>query len=240
MLAGLILLLATVTPGDQYNRGNDAYEAADYVRAVALYDSAAATVTSADILYNRGNARFKLGEVGKAIADYSQARVLAPHDGDIRHNLEFARAYRPDKTLTIQNPIIRTLTGFLRVLDLGLARLLAGILFLFALAGFGLLLVFGNRSWLWVAVTLSAGCLYAFASWMSWTAVVNPDRAVVIVPELVLLSGPGEDYKEIVIVHDGLEGKIRSRRGRYVLLQVPGGTGGWADSTAVERIFGTE
>jgi uncharacterized protein YraI len=54
---------------------------------------------------------------------------------------------------------------------------------------------------------------------------------------VTLRSGPGEDYKDIVVVHDGLEASIRSRRGRYVLLQVPGGTGGWADSSSVELIF---
>jgi tetratricopeptide (TPR) repeat protein len=235
---GILMALAVAaTPAEYYNQGNKAYEAGDYLNAVELYDSAAAKVTHADILFNRGNARFKLGLIGRAVADYSRAWVLNPYDPEPRQNLEFCRAYRPDKATTLQNPLVKVLVAVLRVLDLGLAKLLTGVLFLLALAALALLLTRGGRAWLWVSVGLGVACLYSFLSWMSWTQAVSPDRAVVVVPEVTLRSGPGEDYKDIVVVHDGLEASIRSRRGRYVLLQVPGGTGGWADSSSVELIF---
>ena len=233
----LLALVVAATPGDCYNRANEAYEAGDYLGAIELYDSAAAQVTHADILFNRGNAYFKTGQTGRAIADYSRAWVLNPYDPEPRQNLEFCRAYRPDKTATLPNPLVRFLVAMLRVLDLGLVKLLTGALFLLALAALALLFIRGGRAWVWVSAGLGALCLYSFLSWMSWSQAVGPDRAVVVVPEVVLRSGPGEDYKDIVVVHDGLEGSIRSRRGGYVLLQVPGGTGGWADSSAVLRIF---
>ncbi len=237
-MAGILLAAFVVaTPADYYNQANQAYEAGDYPGAIELYDSAAAHVTHADILFNRGNAYFKTGQIGRAIADYARARALNPYDPEPRQNLEFCRAYRPDKATTLQNPLVRFLTSFLRLLDLGMVKLLTGVFFLLALAVLALLFIRGGRAWLWISVGLGVACLYSFLSWMSWTQAVSPDRAVVVVPEVVLRSGPGEDYKDIVVVHDGLEGSIRSRRGRYVLLQVPGGTGGWADSSAVEFIF---
>lgn len=237
-MAGILLVLVVASaPGDLYNRANEAYESGDYLTAVELYDSAAVQVRHADILFNRGNARFKTGQIGRAIADYARAWVLNPYDPEPKQNLEFARAYRPDKATILQNPLVKGLTSFLRMLDLGLVKLLTGVFFLLALAALALLLVRGGRAWVWISAVLGVLCLYSFLSWMSWGHAASPDRAVVVVPELTLRSGPGEDYKDIVVVHDGLEGSIRGRRGGYVLLQVPGGTGGWADSSTVEQIF---
>jgi tetratricopeptide (TPR) repeat protein len=233
----LVAALAAASPAEYYNQANQAYEAGDYLAAVELYDSAAAQVTHSDILFNRGNAYFKTGRIGRAIADYARAWVLNPYNPEPRQNLEFCRAYRPDKTATLQNPLVRFLTSFLRLLDLGTVKLLTGVFFLLALAVLALLFIRGGRAWVWISVGLGVACLYSFLSWMSWTQAVSPDRAVVVVPEVVLRSGPGEDYKDIVVVHDGLEARVRTRRGRYVLVQVPGGTGGWADSSAVEFIF---
>ncbi len=233
----LASMLSAASPTELVNQGNKAYEAADYARAIELYDSAAVRVGSADLCYNRGNAYFKLGQIGKAIADFSRAYVLNPYDPDIKYNLAFARAYRPDKTLVLQNPLVRFLTGFLRLFDFAFVRILAGALFLLAMAAAALLIVRGSRAWLWVTVSLGVICIYAFCSWFSWAAEASPERVVVIVPELVLRSGPGEDYKEMVIVHDGLECVVRDRRGKYVLLQAPGGQGGWAKVTTIEQIF---
>ena len=117
----------SAAPADLFARGNAAYESGDFAGAVVLYDSAATGMTSAELLYNRGNAYFKFGEIGRAIADYDRAYVLKPHDKDIIHNLAFARQFRPDKSLTIDNPLVRMLIDVLRLLDAALARVLAGL-----------------------------------------------------------------------------------------------------------------
>lgn len=236
-LASCILQGAVASPADLFSRGNQAYESGDYAVAVTLYDSAAAGVSSAELFYNRGNARFKLGEVGRAIADYNRAYVLKPHDKDISHNLAFARQYRPDKSLTLENPLLRMLTGLLRLLDAATARVLSGLFFFLALAALALLLIRGQRLFGWTAIGLSVLFLYCFISATSWGAVTNPAHAVVVQPELTLRSGPGPEYKEIAVVHDGLEVMLRERRPGYVLIQIPGGDGGWVESASVELVF---
>ena len=225
------------SPADLFSRGNTAYEAGNYQQAVTLYDSAAAGMTSAELLYNRGNAHFKLGEIGRAIADYDRAYVLKPHDNDIRHNLAFARQFRPDKSLTIENPLTRMLTDFLRLLDAASARVLAGLFFFLALTALALLLIRGQRLFGWIAIGLGVLFLYCFISAASWSEVTSPAHAVVVQPELTLRSGPGPDYKEIAVVHDGLEVMLREQRPGYVLIQIPGGDGGWVESASVEPIF---
>ncbi|HDQ98969.1 MAG TPA: tetratricopeptide repeat protein [candidate division WOR-3 bacterium] len=217
--------------------GNEAYEAGEFIRAVEQYDSAAVRAPNAALYYNRGNARFKLGQVGRAIADYNRAFVLAPGDPDIVHNLEFARAWRRDRPAAAVNPVLAALVRVLRLLSPALAGLLSGLLFLLCAACFGLLAYTRARAWLWPALILFLLFGYAVGSRLSWSGELSPDRAVVIRPEVALRSGPGEDYGDLIVVHDGLEVVVRERRGAWVLLQAPGGEGGWADSSAVETIF---
>jgi tetratricopeptide (TPR) repeat protein len=227
---------ATSVP-DLFARGNQAYEAGDYVGAVAAYDSALAGRSDATLFYNRGNAFFKQGMVGRAIADYCRAYALQPQDRDIRHNLSFARAFRPDKTLSLDNPLVKLVAGFLRLPNVATARMVAGLAFLLAMACLALFFVSGRQPAAWAAAGLGVVFLYFLASWASWGGEVNPGHAVVVVPELTLRSGPGPEYKEIAVVHDGLEGSIREARPGYVLIQMPGGLGGWVETASVERIF---
>jgi uncharacterized protein YgiM (DUF1202 family) len=60
---------------------------------------------------------------------------------------------------------------------------------------------------------------------------------VVVAPEVNALSGPGEEYKQILLLHDGTEVRIRESRGGYLLVQLPGGSGGWIRKDAVERVY---
>jgi uncharacterized protein YgiM (DUF1202 family) len=236
-VCSLQFAVASAAPADLFSRGNHAYESGDFAGAVVLYDSAAASMTSAELLYNRGNAHFKLGEVGRAIADYDRAYVLKPHDKDIIHNLAFTRQFRPDKTLTIENPLVRMLNDILRVLDAASARVLAGLLFFLALAALALLFVRGQRLFGWIALGLGVVFIYCFIAAASWAGVTGAEHAVVVQPELTLRSGPGAEYKEIAVVHDGLEVTLREQRPGFVLIQIPGGDGGWVESASVEPIF---
>lgn len=236
-MPALLLVLLAAAPGEYFERGNAAYEAGRYAEAGTLYDSALATLHSSALYYNRGNAYFKQGQIGRAIADYLRAYAANPRDRDISSNLAFARSYRPDKLLVIENPLIKALAGALRIVDIHTARLLAGVLFLLASAALALLLVRGERVFGWVALGLGVLFLYCAASWLGWDSEVNRSRVVVVVPELTLRSGPGPEYKEIAVVHDGLEGTARERRPGYVLIQIPGGLGGWAEAGSVEMVY---
>lgn len=245
LLGAVVALLLTAVcapasagPVEQFARANAAYEAQDYVGAIALYDSALAAHNSAAAYYNRGNAYFKLGQVGRAIADYNRSFALAPLDEGVRHNLEFARQFRADKSLVLQNPLARGLAAFLRLLPAATARLLAGVFFLLVLLALAEMLVHGRRFLGWVSVGLGAVFLYLLAATLSWNAFTNPARSVVVAPELTLRSGPGPEYKDIAVVHDGIEAVVRERRPGFVLVQLPGGEGGWAEETSVQSIFG--
>lgn len=246
-LGCLLLTAAPADPTDYFSRANDEYEAGRFDRALGLYDSALAVRPAAAIYYNRGNTWFRLGKIGQAIADYNRAYALTPNDRYVRYNLGFAREFRPDRSLVQENAILRWLTDLLRVLNAPTARLLGGVCFLLGMAGFGISLAFDRKLFLWLGIILTAGAGYGMASALSWGSFLNPARAVVVVPELTLRAGPGHEYKDIAVVHDGLEATIRERRfcirqsdslaTAWALLQIPGGLGGWTEASAIEQIF---
>lgn len=235
---GVLLLAAGPALADgAFERGNAAYAAGDFETALSAYDSAVALNPSAAAFHNRGNARFRLGQLGRAVADYNRAWVIAPGDRDVRANLAFVRQYRPDKSLLLDNPIAALATTVLRAPSAAASRILAALGCLLALGLVGLYYYTGRRQFGWLAIGPGIAFLYFLAATASWAAVTNPARAAVVVPELTLRSGPGPEYKDMVIVHDGLEVVIREERPGWVLLQLPGGEGGWAETAAVERIF---
>jgi tetratricopeptide (TPR) repeat protein len=236
-MMGLVAVLALATgPIVAYNQGNQLYARKDYPAAALAYQQALVAGPNAAVHFNLANALFKSGRIGQAIIHYRRARYLDPRDGDIATNLSFARAYRVDKMLASQSPLSQALDVAFHGLSRREATLLGPIFFTLAGACLSLWIV---RRWaplVVVAVLCGAASLYGIVSQRTWAAEIGERPAVVVVPEVNALSGPGEEFKQILLVHDGTEVKIREARGDYLLVQLPGG-GGWVPKQAVERVY---
>lgn len=75
-----------------YNEGNENYSKGQYEKALELYQKVIdAGVNSSDLYYNAGNTCFKLGKTGWARYYWEKALILAPHDQDIRYNIEYLK-----------------------------------------------------------------------------------------------------------------------------------------------------
>jgi len=239
MLSSLTLVLAlAVTPIEAYNQGNSLYAQKDYAGAALAYQQALEAGESAPVHYNLGNALFKAGKIGQAILHYRRARYLAPRDADISTNLAFARSYRVDKVLALPSPLARALDRAFHWLSRREAALLAAAAF--ALAGLALA-AWIVRRWgaaLAAACLLAAVALFCFVTQQVWSAEVGSRPAVVVAPEVNALSGPSDEFNQILLLHDGTEVRIRESRGDYVLAQLPGGSGGWVRKDAVAFVYG--
>lgn len=232
------LLLLTSLPVEQFQRANRLYEAGQFQEAVVLYDSALKFLAAAEIYYNRGNAHFKLGELGYAMADYLRAAALKPHDPDIKNNIVFVRNFRLDKNPNPESPITAFLRTIFTPFPFLTTRLLMGVMFFLLALSIAIFLATGRRWFGYGVIGLAVVFLYFGVATVVGRGIVNRSKAVVVVPEAILRSGPGEEYKEIVAVHDGLEVKILGERPGYFLIQIPGGVGGWVEDRAMERVFG--
>ncbi len=238
MIANLAIALAlALAPADLYNQGNRFYAQKDYARAAQAYRQALAAGPNADVDYNLGNALFKSGKIGQAIVEYRRARYLRPRDADIAANLAFARSYRVDKVLVLPSPMSRAFDQAFHWLSVREAAWLAGALF--ALAGLSLSIWIVRRWSVFMAAAAVFGALSLFCLLTErvWIDEVDARPAVVVAPEVSAQSGPGEEFKQILLVHDGTEVRIREARGAYLLVQLPGGSGGWVPREAVAPVY---
>jgi len=220
-----------------YNTGNKYYAENNFQSAIECYENALKYCKNKDIYYNLGNAYFKSGKIGKAIIQYRKAYFLSPRDEDISYNLKFLRNFRPDRTTHIPNPFFQFLDQLFHHFSLKESNILSSITFLFIAVFLSLYLIYRNKLLLSLGIIGSLFFIYFLITSILWQAEKNSNSAVVVVNELKAYSGPGEEYKEILIIHDGTEAKIREERNGYYLIQLPGGIGGWVKTDGIERIF---
>lgn len=241
-MTNLILMIAlaagpATAPAELYNVGNSLYSSEDYRGAVAAYRQALEQADHPHLRYNLGNAYFKDGRIGLAVVQLRRARALAPRDPDIAHNLEYLRSYRVDKAAARPGPLEKALSDAFTHFSGAEAALLAGLCFLLAAALVSVNLITGRRWTMPAAAAAAIGFAYFIMVSQAWRAERGADPGVVTAREVSALSGPGSDFKEILLLHDGTEVRIRERRGDHLLVQLPGGLGGWVPGGAVERVY---
>jgi len=236
-IAWCAVLALVLGPVQAFNEGNKLYAQKDYEGAVQAYEQALQGGHDARAHYNLGNALFRTGKIGRAIANYRRAYYLAPRDRDIEANLAFARAYRVDKTASPPGPLARLADRALMWMSRREASLLTGLLA--TLAGFSLAawIVWRRGALGLVAGALAVLALYGFIAQQLWAGEVASRPAVVVVAEVSAASGPGDEFKQVMLLHDGTEVKVRETRGAWALVQLPGGSGGWLQTNAIERVY---
>ena len=119
-LRTILLTAALITSASACQSGGDSSAAAGAAqRARDLYDrgqfreshellrqTMSQTGPSVVLLYNFGCALFRDGRLGEAIAAWESARILAPRDPDIRHNLQIATARQIDKLPEVERSAV--------------------------------------------------------------------------------------------------------------------------------------
>lgn len=237
LLLASIIVQFELSPVEQFNKGNDYFEQGRYSEAIAAYEQVSGKLQNARIFYNLGIAYYRKGVLGKAIMSFRRARFLAPRDGDIAYNLAFVRNYRVDKVNIAVSPVVRLLSNTFQFFSYSEALLVLTLFFLLASLLISFYIVLRRNILGYAAIICMLFVVFFFISWRVWSAERNAHHAVVTAREVSALSGPGTDYKEIIVIHDGAEVKVRDQRGEYVLIQLAGGIGGWVPAGAVEYIY---
>jgi tetratricopeptide (TPR) repeat protein len=237
MITLISCILIMQTPVELFNQANALYQEGAYAGAIAVYETAVESVRHPDLFYNLGNAYFKQGDIGRAIANYQRALFLAPRDQDINYNLLFARNYRVDKIRVQESPFTVLLRRVFRILSMTETQICTTLLFVITSLFLSLFTITRRSLYGYICLGAFILCLLFGFNWLAWTNHIRARSAVVTAPEVSALSGPGEDYKEILVLHDGAEVRVREIRGDYALIQVPGGLGGWIPAATIEEIF---
>jgi hypothetical protein len=231
LIAASGTVLAESTPVS-FEAANRLYFEGKFSEAAATYAMLEKSGQSSSALYfNLGNAFFKSGQIGRAISAYRQARTLAPHDPDVRANLQFARNQ-------VQGPSApavksRAWLGKLTVNEWSVLAVIS-IWFLFVLLGLGL----WRPRWQRSLRTYAAGsaCVALFlcsCAGASLFAARSKLTAIVVSPDVSLKQGPLEGSQNVLTVHDGAELPVLDENNDWLQVETEGRKVGWISKNDV-------
>ena len=222
--------------------GNQAYTEGKLEDAAAKYIEARDLgVNDAVLHFNLGNTYARSGRLGEAVVCYLRAQRLDPANRDIRDNLAWVRRHIRDLELSETSlPLfiaqLAALVGALTLDQWGL--LLAALVWVAA----------GLLAWGWyreeIGVRLRRGLLAAAAAVVLVGAVTAGrwydeqvrQTAVVVVPEVVVRSGPAANFSTLFEVHDGLTLEVVGRRDDWLRVGLGGDWEGWVPAESVLEV----
>lgn len=223
------------------------YREHDYKKSIALYEEIIAQgiandKVSAQINYNLGNAYFRDNLLGKAILCYERALLLDPGDGDIRHNLRFARNRTIDNIDTASNLFLADwfngIRNMLGSLQWGITGIVLFILFLACIAVYLFMRpVWARKSAFYAGIVLFllmfAANIFAFSQKRER---VRKDYAIVMAGAATVNASPDTYSNLLFELHEGTKVKIRNSDGNWFEIQIADGSVGWIRKQDIEII----
>jgi tetratricopeptide (TPR) repeat protein len=215
-----------------YNEANDHYRNGDFSAAQRAYTQVVDSgVEDARLFYNLGNSHFKLQELGAAILWYERAYRLDPRDEDIAANLLFANQVKADRDEDKnENAVIQFAINFF------FFPTLSELSLLFAVGWLG---VFALGFWRLLVATLACGgTSLACGSWFALRSYqqAGTQSAIVLARSVTARSAPDMGQTEVFSMHEGTKVSVVRSEGKWVLVRLQNGLGGWVLAEQIEII----
>lgn len=233
--------------GANVEEAAQAYRDQDYGKSILLYEELVLqgfneNKESAQIYFNLGNAYFRNNQLGKAILNYERALLLDPGDGDIRHNLRFAKNRTEDRIDTAGDLFIANWFLAVRNIYSSDQWAIIGIVFF-------MLFLFSAGTFLFVRILwVKKSAFYAgiiFFSLMITSNIfafsqksgrIHRDAAIVMVGAARVNASPDENSNTLFELHEGTRVKVRSSDGNWFEIEITNGSVGWTSKKNVEII----
>lgn len=238
------LMITDNVPGAiSKSAGDSAYIKEDYATAAQIYEGLLSDGESADVYYNLGNSYYKLGEIAKSILNYERALLLQPGNGDIRANLEVARAKAIDKVELVPEIFfiswIKSLINIMSVDAWAWWGIVSFLFFIVALYFF----IFSKQVVLkkigftaGIVLLMITVCANIFASEQK-EHLVNRTSAIVMNPSVTVRSTPSESGTSLFILHEGRKVSIKDKSMReWTEISLEDGKVGWVPASSIEVI----
>lgn len=223
-----------------YNEGNALYRKGAFVEAVALYEDALSTgLENSDVYYNLGNAHYKVGELGLAILNYERALRLNPMDADILGNISFANGRITDRfEEDPPNIVTRFLVGLYDLVPPNGLSVVVSVALVMGCLGGGAILFSGRHRLTWGAVIAFSvlSCGLGATVLAIKVADLSTPQGIVLAVEIVGRSGPGSDFLQVFMLHEGTKIVLERQEGAWGLIRLPNGLGGWVPLDAIRMI----
>lgn len=221
----------------------DLYQKGEYSNAAEIYKSLYNEGYRSDnLLYNAGNAFFKAGDYGNAILFYERASLRNPASEDVNYNLQIARTKITDRFDEIPELFFVRWFDFLSLLrSTNQWALFAIAMFIAALALF-VYFIFAPEGrlkypsfWSGMGAVIISALALVFAL-RSNKLVNHNNKSIVICTEVVGKSSPGDNGKDLFVIHTGTKVVVLQHLGDYDEIALPDGNKGWAPDKCLEKI----
>ena len=243
LLLAQVALAQSTSDTEAVAAANQLYESGRFQDAGQIYQRLVDSgVRNTTVYYNLGNSYYKQGDLGRAIANFRRAQGLAPRDGDVRANLELARAQTLDQLEPDESGLVplvveasaRFTLSELASAAFGLWVVLAVLLGILLLGSSERVTQQAKRAAIMAAIVL----IVVGAALAGRIAASDEESdAVVVLPTVDVSSGPGTQYVTEFALHAGAEVSLVEERATWVRLALRGGQlEGWVPTEAVERV----
>jgi len=216
-----------------FTDANNLYSSSKFSEAAAAYLKIIEQgYESADLYYNLGNSYFKTKKVSQSILYYEKAKLLAPSNEKIQHNLDFANQFVIDKIETVPGFFIENFFNSIitskRVDTWAIVSLSS-----FVIALVLLLLVFFNRILsirrigLLLATVFISVSLTTFAFAYKMKKITTGENAGIIMNIVTIKSSPDQASTDLFILNEGLKVEIEDNLNNWYEIKLSDGRTGW-------------
>ena len=248
-----ILILLFVLPGFVFaqedsteilwDKANAFYTTEEYQQAVNLYEQILQSgEESAKLYFNLGNSYYKTGDVNNAILNYERALVLAPHDDDIKFNLQIANQFVVTKIEELPQPFFlrwRTNTvnkypadtwGYISVAAFLIFLLLLGV-FLFSKK------VSVRRISFFIGIFAVIFSAFTFSlAAQQKQKITNRKHAIVFSPRVTVKSSPTNSGTDLFLIYEGLKLEVTDSLNTWTEIKLADGNQGWLPDSCIVKI----
>lgn len=241
--AGIVSAVpAVLYASEDFSRFNEMYRGEQYEEAYKGYAAGLAKDrNNPGLWYNAGNTLYRLNRPGDAVYAYAKAFSLAPRDGDIRFNLEYAMRQTGQAFIPEGTP--RALYLMFYMFSDQELKALAAVFFWIAMLSACAATAFSDRVRRYsVRVSVIAFMVLMFSGGWIWARHYSQfSSSAAVITEtggLKLLSGPGENFRECASAPEGRIVRILSSSDdRYYEIGLAAeGISGWALKSGVKKL----
>ncbi|MCB1095874.1 MAG: tetratricopeptide repeat protein [Verrucomicrobiae bacterium] len=232
-LIAFLALLPLAQPSQaSFGQANELAKAEKWPEAIAAYkETLNSSGPTAAALYNLGNAHYANGDTGRAILSWEQAKLAAPNDADIAHNLSVAR--RDTGTENPQPPAWQTPAFWLSLN--GWAT--TGSLALAALAAVAILSAFGVKVRGQRLLCLTAVAVAILGTTAVGLRAHESRNAIIVAADAPLRISPFDGARPLDTLAPGTTVQVLRKHGSFTQIVTSDGNKGWINDTAVESVL---
>ena len=230
-------------PADIVTQANVDYSKGNYQSAIKGYNEVLKEQVSADVYYNLGNAYYRSDDITNAIIAYERAKLLAPGNKDIEHNLNIARSKTVDKLMPADRMFF--VEWYQAVRNMYSPDSWANIAFVSLIVALLLFLVYlfidhavVQRLSFYLSVVLVvvfiAGNVFA-RQLKNYSE--NTTVGIVTADVVTVKKTPEAQSADVCVIHEGTHVDITdSGLKDWTAVMLPDGREGWIQTKAIERI----